>query len=60
MNTILDNIQVLTILGLRGSLIAMTATTALKRRRQQQQQQQQSIPDESYHTVLFNPVHFIT
>jgi hypothetical protein len=45
-------------LGLRDSLIAMTATTALKQ--QQQQQQQHSIPDERYHTVLFNPVYFIT
>jgi hypothetical protein len=51
----LDNIQVLTMLGLRDSLIAMAATTALKK-----QQQQHSIPDERYHTVLFNPVHFIT
>jgi hypothetical protein len=44
-------------LGLRLSLIVTTAATAIK---QQEEQQQQRIPDECYHTVLFNPVHVIT
>ena len=44
------SIQILTMLGLRDSLILKTGTKTLK-------QQQYIFPDEWYHTVVFNPVH---